>query len=195
MTRQRLRPAYSPVELADLYAEPFDHARWHEHTLRIGVTSALARWLVGHAGLASAADLMCGDGAVLDALADLIPAESHRRWYGDLTVGPNALDVIGPIEETAQTMPSVDLAVLTEALEHLDDPDLVLKLLRAKAKRLILSTPVDAWNDTNPEHYWAWSRADVEEMLRSVGWVVEIYQELDLRPGGGLYSFGLWAAS
>lgn len=26
MTRQRLRPAYSPAELADLYREPYDHS-------------------------------------------------------------------------------------------------------------------------------------------------------------------------
>lgn len=192
MTRQRLRAAYYPAQLAELYAQPYDHSLWHEHRLRIAVTSALAQWLVGQTDATSAADLMCGDGAVLDSLHE-IPVES--RWYGDLTASSSGVRIVGPIEETALTMPAVDLTVLTEALEHLDDPDLVLKLLRAKAKHLVLSTPVDAWGDTNPEHYWAWSRADAEEMLRQAGWVVQVYQELDLRPGGGLYSFGLWAAS
>lgn len=191
MTRQRLRPAHDAAALEELYGKPYDHTRWREHTLRIGVTSALARWLVVSLGLASAADLMCGDGAVLASL----PIDDLT--YGDLVPGRHVGGAViaGPIEETARTMPSVDLVVLTEAIEHLDDPDLVLRLLRAKGRNLLLSTPVDCWGDDNPEHYWAWSRADVEGMLVAAGWGVQVYQELDQRPGGGPYSFGIWAAS
>jgi 2-polyprenyl-3-methyl-5-hydroxy-6-metoxy-1,4-benzoquinol methylase len=87
----------------------------------------------------------------------------------------------------------VQLYICCETLEHLDDPETVLKAIRSKTQNLVLSTPVDAWRDiTNPEHYWAWDRAAVEEMLRSAGFTVAVYNALDLRPAGGEYCFGIW---
>jgi hypothetical protein len=53
-----------------------------------------------------------------------------------------------------------------------------------------LSTPVSAWDDTNREHLWAWSRSDVEELLAATGWTPERYVTAD----GGWYTFGIWTA-
>ena len=46
----------------------------------------------------------------------------------------------------------------------------------------------------NLEHYHAWSRAGVEEMLRAAGFDPVVYCELDFRPCGGVYAFGTWFA-
>lgn len=182
MTRQRLRPAYADDELRGLYRTPHDHRRWHDHHLRVDVSIAVARWLAGD-GVAAAADLSCGNGAILTA----IPAA--MKHYGDFAPGYQHQ---GPIEETIGQIPDVDLFVCSETLEHLDDPDVVLGRIRERSRMLVLSTPVDAWNDSNPEHYWAWSREDVEEMLTAAGWQMHVYATADFRPMGLPYCFGIW---
>lgn len=182
MSRVRLREAHTPEKLAELYAKPHDHSEWTDHLLRVDVTISVARWALG--GLPSAADLSCGDGAVLRGL------DAERRIFGDFAPG---WDLTGPIELTIDDIAPVGAFVCCETLEHLDDPDAVLAKIRAKAKTLVLSTPVEAWDDKNEEHYWAWDRAAVEDMLGSVGFSPAVYVELDLR-GVCQYAFGIWIA-
>lgn len=184
MTRRRLRPAYSPEELAQVYATPHAHSGWQDHRLRVSVTVEAARWLAESSGARTAADLSCGDGAVLNATS--VPL----RLFGDIAPGH---EFTGPIEETLGEIPDVDLFVCTETLEHLDDPDKVLAGIRAKTRTFLLSTPVAAWQDTNPEHYWAWSRTDVEEMLWAAGFKPAVYSTVDFRSSGeAFYQFGIW---
>ena len=186
MTRRRLRPAYSPEQLQSLYRTPHDHSRWPDHHLRVNVTVQVARWLVRDKAVESAADLSCGDGYVLGQ----VPA--RRKFYGDLAPG---YEFQGPIDKTLTELPhDVDLFVCSETLEHLDDPDAALAGIRTRARQLVLSTPVDAWSDDNPEHYWAWSRADVEDMLAAAGWGQHVYTAVDFRPIGLPYCFGIWGA-
>jgi hypothetical protein len=184
VTRQRLRPAHDEQRLREIYATPHDHRRWDDHVLRVDETIALAKWMAGD-GVRSAADLSCGNGAVLRA----VPAEV--RHFGDFAPG---YDITGPIEKTIGNLPQVDLFICAETLEHLDDPDSVLLDIRQKARLLVLSTPVNAWDDTNPEHYWAWSREDVEEMLTAAGWRPGPFVAVDFRPLGLPYAFGIWGA-
>lgn len=179
--KTRLRGPYDDAKLAEIYATPHDHTRWADHKARVAVTVQIAHALVGH--VPTAADLSCGDAATLKALG--VPT----KYLGDYAPG---YPLHGPIEQTITEIPAVDLFVCTETLEHVDDPDLVLRAIRAKTNALILSTPVGCWGDHNPEHYWAWSREDVEEMLTAAGFRVALYAGLDLRPGGGEYEFGIW---
>lgn len=184
MTRKRLRPAWGPDELARIYAAPHQHAQWQDHRLRVGVTAEVGRWLAAECGVKRAADLSCGDGAILSA----IPAE--ERAFGDIAP---SYGLTGPIEETLCSLEPVDLLVCCETLEHLDDPDAVLVAARAKARFLLLSTPVDAWGDTNAEHYWAWSRVGVEEMLQAAGFTPMVYVPVDFTANGrDFYQFGIW---
>jgi hypothetical protein len=184
MTRVRLRPAYSPERLAEVYATPHDHCGWSDHRLRVAATIEVARWLAEEdEGVRSAADLSCGDGAVLRGL------KVEDRHFGDLAPGyPHT----GPVEETIQQIPPVDLFVSAETVEHLDDPDAVLKAVRGRTRLLVLSTPVDAFDDDNAEHYWAWSRTGVEDMLFAAGFEVAVFTAVDFRPMGLPYCFGIW---
>lgn len=181
MRRERLRPAYTADELTALYAAPYDHQRWVDHVRRVQATIAAGLALLDGSVPDVAADLSCGDGAILGAL----PAA--RKIYGDV-VSSRPLDMVGPIEDTITAVEPVDLLVCTETLEHLDDPDAVLQAVGEKTLMLLVSTPVDAWGDgSNPEHYWAWDREAVEEMITAAGFRVLRYEQLPL-----WYEFGVW---
>lgn len=184
MTRLRLRPAYSTDELRHVYDHTYNHRQWQDHRLRIAVTLEVAQWAARLGGLTSGADLSAGDGTVLSGV------RLSRKVFGDLT---GQWDISGQIEHTLPSLEPVDLYICTETLEHVDDPDLILKTIREKAKVLVLSTPVDAWGDTNEEHYWAWSKDDVEAMLNQAGFRTATYVSLDLRAfGADHYDFGIW---
>lgn len=180
MRRERLRPAWSDAELAEMYAEPHDHRRWGDHEVRVSFTVASGLRLAGP-GVASAADLSCGNGSILEAMPAAV------KHYGDFAPG---YDITGPIERTIEQIPDVELFVCCETIEHLDDPDAVLKAIRAKTSLLLLSTPVDAWDDGNAEHYWAWDREAVEAMLTEAGFTVRDYTEV-----APSYRFGIWGCA
>lgn len=181
MRRERLNPTHSPEELTALYAHPYDHRRWTDHVRRVKATIRAGMSLLDGCVPDVAADLSCGDGAILDAM----PAA--RKIYGDV-VSSHPLDVVGPIETTIQGLEPVDLLVHTETLEHLDDPDAVLKAISEKTLMLLLSTPVNAWDDGgNVEHYWAWDTGAVNAMLAAAGFRTVTYVELPL-----WYQFGVW---
>lgn len=179
--RVRLRPAYTDSELAGIYATPHQHSRWADHRVRVALTAQFTHLIAGP--VASAADLSCGDGTILKAL------NVGTKYFGDYAPG---YPITGPLDGTIDQIPVVDLFVCCETLEHLDDPPLTLKKIRAKSRALVLSTPVDAFRDTNPEHYWAWSREGVEELLTAAGFTSQVYTAIDFRPAGAEYCFGVW---
>jgi hypothetical protein len=181
---KRLRPAHTPQRLAEIYAQPHDHRKWLDHHLRVDVTIALARWLA-RIGIRSAADLSCGNAAIIDAL------DVEERHRGDLAPG---WPITGPLEETLEQIPAVDMYICSETLEHVDDPAAVLKQIRAKTSLLVLSTPVEAWDDPNEEHYHAWDREGVEELLAAAGFTIAAYATADFRHiNPQFYCFGMWA--
>lgn len=169
------------------YTEPHDHRLYgHGHHLRVEQTKAVARWLAEWKGCVSAADLSCGNGEVL---TDLGRAGVTQRHYGDFAPG---YDYHGPIEQTIEEIPNVDLFICCETLEHLDDPQAVLKKIRSKARLLVLSTPIENWNDPSAEHCWSWDRAGVDDLLNQTGWGV-LHFSLSDTVMENYYRYGIWA--
>lgn len=187
VTRVRLREAHDLATLATIYDAPHDHTKWDDHVLRVDVTVNLAMWLMRDQRDYELADLSCGDADVATRVYAGDQPRCARTWLGDLAPG---YQFTGPIEQTIKEIPSVDLFLLNETLEHLDDPDLVLRLVRDKAERVVLSTPVDERGTTNVEHYWGWGVEDLRDMLRQAGWQPVIWQQLAFRDYG--YTFQLW---
>src|SRR5678816_2138003 len=156
--RTRLRPAHSQADLEEIYQKPHD-ARGpaiygDDHEIRVEAT----KLLIDDIGpIESAADLSCGNAELLDY------CKADRKFYGDFAPG---YQFKGPIEVTINSIPDVDLFLCCETLEHLDDPDKVLRWIGLKARNLIISTPDDeVKNSDNIQHYWSWTQDDVEEML------------------------------
>jgi hypothetical protein len=161
------------------------HERWADHKVRVAVTSALAQGIRHHdATIKSVADLSCGDGVIANSLG--LPVVH----LGDFAPG---YQITGPLEQTLDKIPDVDVYVCSETLEHVDDPAAVLAKIRAKTRYLVLSTPIDAWNETNPEHYWAWGRSGVEELFTNAGFRMLVFNALDMRHAPwSPYCFGIW---
>lgn len=210
MARVRLRSARPEGEAAfyaRTYPDGYQHDRWPDHVERVAASVELiSRW---SGPIRSAADLSCGDGAILRGLAHGL----DRVHLGDLNgSGRDAVDSValagagevgpflsGILPDTLALLPEpVDLFVLSETVEHLDDPDSLLSLLTGHARYLFLSTPVDEPAGTgNMEHYWGWGQADVHRMLEDTGWTpleLKLLTPVSTRNYADAYTFQLWMA-
>jgi SAM-dependent methyltransferase len=186
--RWRLREYPGPAELAEMYAVPHDHRHWDDHLLRVDMTIALGGWMLRDTGLPrTIADLSCGNAQIVNEIAPY----GGTTILGDIAPG---YEHHGPIEETVERLAddSVDLFVCSETIEHLEDPDHVLRRIRAKAHRLVLSTPIGEQPGTdNPQHIHGWSVEGVCRMLVSAGWSPVVVNELRL--ADYVYNFQLIA--
>lgn len=184
MKVKRLRPAHDAAGMAHHYPQPHDHRRYgNDHRVRVEITIAFGRTMMFGGG--SVADLSCGNGEIATAF-------DPDAVLGDYAAG---YPIQGPIEATIHSIDTVHGFVLSETLEHLDQPEAVLRLIRTKADRLLLTTPIGCWDDDNPEHYWAWDQDFVEYLAQLAGWKVDGFCALDEAPLGGPYTFGIWVMS
>jgi hypothetical protein len=188
---KRLRPKYSDEELSRIYRDGYEEQaklaalgespEAKDHDLRIEATLKVGQAF--SVGCLSGADLSAGHGDVLRSL------DLEVKIFGDAFY--DGYDYLGPIEETVEQIPEVDLFILTETLEHLDDPISVLRKIRQKSGKLLLSTPLTPynWADGNLEHYWSWDKGDVASMFALTGWT-PLHFEQTSPPYG--YIFQIW---
>lgn len=186
--RVRLRELPDVEGLAEMYPEPHDHRKYGKgHDIRVRETIGLASWMADAYDVYSIADLSCGNGEIVRAL---IEGTKRVGTLGDFAEG---WPITGPIEETIGLIDPVDLFICSETLEHLDDPDAVLREVRLKSRFLVASSPVAAWLDTNAEHLWAFDEIDYKLMLKEAGWTAEAMTIVDpLEPP---YIYQIWACS
>lgn len=208
MTRRRLRDARSEGEGAFYsrrYPDGYRHDVWPDHVERVKASVDLIRRYSG--SIRTAADLSAGDAAILRGLPFLedafvgdlngigAPAALPGAWDGPgVTVLPS-----GALPGSLESLPRpVDLFVLSETLEHLDDPDDLLRALVGRTRYLFVSTPVEESHDSgNEEHYWSWNQADVHHMLQDAGWSAmecQILKPVSTRGLPGAYTYQLWMA-
>jgi hypothetical protein len=190
--RRQLRPFYTDEELAGVYPAMYDHTRWDDHVKRVSQTvDIVMRWGAGRKWF-DGIDLTCGDGAILRALQ--ANGTVQTTYYGDL-VHADHLDVIGKVEDTMSgelLMDKWDLYICSETLEHVQDPDTLLRNARALARNAVFTTPIDETPEYgNPEHYWGWGLEDIHDMLVDAGWSPEPAVVLDLP----FYKFQVWCCS
>ena len=181
---QRIREF--PDDLAAMYPSPHNHKLYGlGHHLRVEMTIVLAAEVMRARGWQSVADLSCGN------------AEIARRLTSDPTLGDFAAGypLTGPLETTLPTIARHDIYVCSETIEHLDNPSLALLLMREKAHGLVLSTPLECWDDGCAEHLWAWDRNGVEGLMAEAGWTSVAHAQLDARVFGETYLYGIWVAN
>lgn len=100
--------------------------------------------------------------------------------------------LVGSIEQTIDHVRTADLFICSETLEHVSNPEKLLKRVANPARYLLVTTPIDAWEDTNDEHIWAWGKKDVENMCRKAGYQVSDFTNVDSREYGEPYNYGIW---
>lgn len=181
--RKQLRPFYTPEQLAQVYDHTYDHSLWADHRERIAKTINVLDWFAAEQDAKSVADLSCGDGAIVYGSTH----EWDLRVMGDYTS-------TGPIEETILDCPHVDMFLLSETLEHVEDPDNLLRMIRVVADNLVLTTPHGEWTSENPEHYWGWDKEALEEMLVEAGWRPKSC-ELFTPESVKYYTFQMWTCT
>ncbi len=197
MRVQRIRPTWSDAWLAAAYATPHDHTRFGRgHHERVEATIALARDNIIVLGEPMRiADLSCGNGAIARGIAPhSCESELHLGEIGFLPAELDAVKYCGLLEETVNLIPDVDVFICSETLEHLDDPQHSLTKIRDRAEQLVLSTPLEQWDDSNAEHYWAWDREFVEHLMGLTGWEPVAFDQVDTRAYGEPYLYGIWVA-
>lgn len=187
--RNRQRPAWTPEQLATIYAGPHDHRVLGDgHTGRVDGLVRLGREVWPDPTFV--ADLSAGNGVIARGIG------GAHITLGDFAPHPE-FQLHGPIEDLLDEIDPVDVFVCAETLEHLDDPDLVLRKIRVKANALVCSVPIceTPYDDLNGEHYWAFDRAGAEAMLRQAGWDPVLYEQVTAAPGSvkATYECGLWA--
>jgi hypothetical protein len=178
LTRIRLRDARTAeaerAYYAGVYPGGYRHDLWPDHVERVAASIELIRQYKNQ--VRTAADLSCGDGAIIRGLdldtaylGDLNglpewPRQAGKSWIRPLPPGPLP-DSLGNLPEP------VDLFVLSETLEHMDDPDDLLRQIRMFSRYLFLSTPINEVETSgNLEHYWSWGTNDLHQMLMDAGW-------------------------
>jgi len=175
-----------------------DNLNFTDHVQRTLVTASC----IAFTGAETVCDPAVGDGTVMEAAHRLRPIK--KAWVSDLSEpNINRLSVSFPHQKAAidiatalRSLPEkVDTIVLTEILEHLEDPDEIVRLAREKATWLVASSPVEEPEGVvNPEHLWSFGRDGYREMLVSGGWVPVTYTETLFPDDPRLYyAFQVWA--
>jgi hypothetical protein len=175
----RLRPKWSDQELGRIYATPHDHTFWEDHVIRVNRTLEIAKTIPD---VSLVADLSAGDAFIIKGL------DCIRTFIGDYA--PH-YEYTGAIEQTIEQIPDVDLYICSETLEHLDNPVAVLKQIRQKTKYLLLTTPHAKWDDVNEEHYWAWDKDGIAELLAEAGFETVSFELLELADAY-YYDYQIW---
>lgn len=184
---QRVRPKWSDEQLAEIYAAPHDHRIYGRgHGERVEGMIALGLALPPDERLL-VTDLSCGNGIVAQTLC----VGPSGPDLGDYAPG---YAIQGPIEKTVHMITATQLWVLGETLEHLDNPPIVLHEIFTRSDALLLSTPIEAWDDSNAQHYWAWDRGYIERLLFVAGFSQCDYAEVDSTAYGEPYKYGIWLA-
>jgi hypothetical protein len=192
--------------------QPFDYQvrrdnfTWADHVLRVQLTGALISWFAPDTII----DPACGDGTIVAAAHRARPIEAARMadisrpnfyYVGGEMRGslPSKMTVAcQTIEETLAEDNFFDLIVLTEILEHVEDPTAILKMARKRANVVVASSPLfrdESRLDDNPEHLWQFDIEGYGEMIEEAGWAPITCLPVSLTPPQFIYDFQIWAAT
>jgi hypothetical protein len=173
------------------YGHTWEHAGYDHPNL----ANCKNRWTFWNVAIAfgegfgkveSLADLSCGDAKIPRALAEFSGIEPILGDYAE------GYEYQGTLQETLPQIDVVDLYVNTNTLEHLDDPDADMRLMREHCRQMLLGVPLDE-HEAAGEHLWEFTKAGIEEMYTEAGFSRVAYCEVDLQPVWEHFKFGLWA--
>jgi 2-polyprenyl-3-methyl-5-hydroxy-6-metoxy-1,4-benzoquinol methylase len=188
VTKRRLRDGTS-VD----YQVIRDNFVWADHVLRLLATAGAVAWLKPSTVL----DPACGDASIVEHAHALYPIE-HAYLY-DISrpqianLKPTMSHTKGALDIFELQWPTVDVVILTEILEHVEEPELLVRRARDAGKYLVASSPIDESVDVNNhEHLWAWGVYGYRDMLVAEGWKPKAYTEVAFPHSGYPYTYQIW---
>jgi hypothetical protein len=194
VARRRLRDPLAPAD----YQVVRDNFVWADHVLRLLATAGAVAWLAPETVM----DPACGDASIVTHAYKLRPF--RKAYLNDLSVpqvtlfwgtdmGYRADLTAGEALDAIEAFPPVDAMVLTEILEHVEDPDELVAAARKKARHLVVSSPIDEQPGVNNhEHVWAWDVIDYRQMLEAAGWSPVALNVISFPSSGYPYTYQLW---
>jgi SAM-dependent methyltransferase len=149
------------------------------------VREPLARWLRAEA---AAAGERHGRYRVLDVGSGIKPYYPFFAAHASEFVGVDLANPDADLQAPAEAMPvedgSYELVLCNQVLEHVDDPDAVVRELHrvtAPGGRVLASTHGVMVYHPNPDDLWRWTHTGLERLFRRNG----DWAELSVRPGAG----------
>lgn len=129
-------------------------------------------------------DLGAGDGGLLSLLPAIVPDRSYKAWgYEVITDSVRYANEVRRVDvrhaNVLTQYDKLDLArtvVMTEMLEHLEDPGALLtKLLKdSRVWNIVASSPHSETSEHHEwNHAWAWDREGYRDLFERSGWFVE----------------------
>jgi hypothetical protein len=118
-------------------------------------------------------DLGCGDGGLLQLLKESnVPSWGYDLMPNNIEHAVNVRGVDARFTNfISDDIEYADVAVMTETLEHMEDPHQVVRDL--PSKYLIASSP---YNESDQSHYefhlWAWDSDGYDELIRQGGYTI-----------------------
>jgi trans-aconitate methyltransferase len=173
MEYRRFAPGESVVSTAEFHhdRERAPHLEQHAHRDRL----LMAQELIDNYFPRSVIDLGCGDGG----LVSLLKNSEYGVWGYDFQpsniAGWIAREVddicaLGSFIELWNVIPRADLYVLTEVLEHLEEPYEAIRRIVERGAALVCSSPwMEHEGSIDGCHNWAWDMPGYIAMLEACG--------------------------
>lgn len=188
MIEHRFYPADEvPIVSTSEWHAPRARARHLEeepHGGRLHQSLEFAR-LAAADGAASLVDLGAGDGGFLSLVAAHLP--QLEAWGYEFTPAnlEGALErgvTVHQANFLEQELEWGDIAVITEVLEHLDDPHGQVERIRWEGGRwLICSSPIGETPESHDEaHVWGWDMEAYAAMVTKAGWQVTHHTQVGI---------------
>ena len=174
------------------------HLEQPAHTVRLQETADTVARLVAAANgenpaIKSIVDFGCGDGGLLSLLARLdIPSWGYDLQRNNVRYGIETRGVDTRYRDftSEEDLDWGDLAVITECLEHLDDPHGLVRRLGEHCKYLVASSPAfETPTSHDACHAWVWDVDGYRELIRQGGFRVLTHRVV------GAYGFQILAAA
>jgi 2-polyprenyl-3-methyl-5-hydroxy-6-metoxy-1,4-benzoquinol methylase len=190
----------------DLYRDvPFPFtAEWYEgrehaphleqwiHQPRMNAVAKMALQAVLDYELGSICDLGAGDGGMLSLLSavegicqEWTPIIGIQRWGYDLmqTNVDYAKSVrhqdVRYLDFVDEPIDWADLTIITECLEHLEDPHSMVRRIGTYSKAIIASSPASETAESHDEcHAWVWDPDDYRALIELGGFQVVKHEVL-----------------
>ena len=152
--------------------EAAHHLEQPDHKQRLFAAAGFVKEAIS-LGAKTAVDLGCGDGGLLQLLKD----SGIKAWGYDLAQSnvDYAVNVRGVdaryTDFNSDDIEYGDVAIMTEVLEHMVDPQQVLRDL--PSKYLVASSP---YNESDANHYefhlWAWDKDGYDNLMNLNGYSI-----------------------